>query len=135
MTWVDITRRFARTDPKNKARLDIMGLIAYLACDEEAKDKLRAEEAEKSIKLRGDETDPDRTALIDKSISTIAHETPSQKIQREANLLSEIHQCCRNNDETTESYANRLEAKVANYIHQRNARYATDDRQWVLLLL
>lgn len=85
--WEEIIRSLAKDDVKAKDWLDMMGLIIYLACDDEAKAKLRAEAMEKRLQLKGDDTDPDRATLVQKIISTIAQETPSEKIQREMKLV------------------------------------------------
>lgn len=53
----------------------MIALIVYLGCDDEAKAKLRAEETEDHLQLKGNTGDPDRTQLIHKIIETIAHET------------------------------------------------------------
>jgi len=65
-TWADIIRSFARVDPKTNAKLEPMGLLIYLACDDEAKAKLRAEETEHHLNLKGMEGDADRFKLIEK---------------------------------------------------------------------
>lgn len=135
MTWAEIVRSFAQADPKAKARLDMMGLIIYLACDDEAKAKLRAEETENRLILKGSSDDPNRVALIEKLLTAIAYETPSERIQREVAMLTDIHGCKRDEYEDTESYANKFEALVAKYVHQKNRRSPSDDQQWALLLL
>lgn len=134
-TWKEIVRSLTKADAKAPARLDMMGIIVYLACDDESKAKLRTIDTEKRLLLIGEDTDPVRTELICSIISTIAQETPSEKIQREMNFLNDIHQCKRGANETTESYANKFEAKVAKYVHQKNVRNTTDDQQRALQLL
>lgn len=134
-TWAEIIRGFAEADPKAKARLDMMGLIIYLACDDEAKAKLRAEETEKRMNLKGDVSDPNRSKLLEKILETIAHETASERIQREVALLNDIHQCKREKNEDPGMYANKFEARIAKYVHQKNTRSPSDDQQWALLLL
>lgn len=65
----------------------------------------------------------------------IAHETSSEKIQRELSIINKIHLCRLKRNEPTESYANKLEAKVAKYVLPKNERLTTDEQQWALLLL
>lgn len=94
---------------------------------------MRAEETEKRLLLKGCTTDPDQTQLIAKVMNTIAHETPSEKIQREVNILNDIHQCKSGSNETTESYANKLE--VEKYVHHTNKITTTDDQKSAMLLI
>lgn len=63
-----------------------------MECDDEAKSKLMAEEREDRIMLRGNDDDPQIFRLIQEFIRAIAHETPSEKIQREVTVISKIHQ-------------------------------------------
>lgn len=134
-TWADIIRSFAKAHPKAKARLETMGLILYLACDDEAKPKIRAKEAQKLLYLKGDKSDRLRSDLILRLVETISYETPHEKVQMEVNLLNNIHQCKRCVSDQTEAYANRFQRKVAQYVHQRNGSTSDDDQKWVLLLI
>lgn len=78
--------------------------------------------------------EPDRTKLLHKVIETIAHETTSERIQREVGLLSDVLQCKPEKNEDPETYANKFGASIAKYIHQKNNRDPSDDHQWALLL-
>lgn len=91
VTWADITRGFAQVDPKTHALLETMRSIIYRACDEAAKSKVRAEETENRLRIKGSEDDPRRTKLIEKILHTIAHESPSEKGQREVRFRNEMH--------------------------------------------
>lgn len=51
-TWANIMRSFARADSKGKTRVGMVGILVYLAYDEEANEKIRAEETEKMLNLR-----------------------------------------------------------------------------------
>lgn len=133
--WTDIIRSFAKFDHKSQGRLDMIGLIVYMSCDAEAKAKLRAAETEGLLKLKGDANDPDRKKLITQILNTIAAESASEKIQREVSLLNDIHQCTRQTNETPETYANRFDAKVATYVHQKSDKNSSSDQQWALLLI
>lgn len=44
-------------DSKDKGKLEIIGLIIYLACGKTAKDLLRQEEARRELNLKGMEND------------------------------------------------------------------------------
>lgn len=57
-TGADIIRSFAKAYYKAAARLDIMGLIIYLACDDETKAKNRAEVSENRLSLKTTTEDP-----------------------------------------------------------------------------
>lgn len=50
-------------------------------------------------------------------------------------MLSDIHSCKRDAHEDSETYANKFEARVSKYGHQKNTRSPLDDQQWALLLL
>lgn len=134
-TWADLTRSFTAFEKKAKAKLESLGLIVYLSCDDGAKSKLRAAETEGKLKLSGMDNDADRKALIEAIINTIARETPNEKIQREVTLLTDIHKCRRSPKETAEAYACRFESNVAKYVHQKSVRSARDDQQWALLMI
>lgn len=110
----------------------MVGTLVYLACDEEAKTKLRAEETEKRLNLKGGSEDDDRDKMIDGIIVAIAHETSSERM-REVNLVSEIHSCHFGANEATAVYANRFEVIVAKYIHQKNVGRDEYDQQWALV--
>lgn len=71
----------------------MMGLIVYLACDDEIKAKLLGEETEKRLNLKGDSDDLERVDIIKKIVTTISHEYSSERIQRETKFLNYIHQC------------------------------------------
>lgn len=115
--WTDIIQSFGKADAKYKARLEIMGLIVYLPCDHEAKAKLRAEETEERLTLKGNVGDPECPELFSEITETLAQERSSEKIHRDVNLLNEIQQCRCIVQETKESYANKFEAKVPKYVH------------------
>lgn len=57
----DIVRSFAKLDRQSQARLGMMGLEIYMACKQEEKAKLRAENTEGRLNLKGRDDDP--TAL------------------------------------------------------------------------
>lgn len=134
-TWADIIRSFAKFDRKSEARLDMVGLIIYMSCDTDSKAKLRAAETEGVLNLKGQTNDPERIQLISRILDVIAAESASEKIQREVTLLNEIHQCRRQKNETPDTFANRFDGKVAEYVHQSNDKYSSNDQQWALLML
>lgn len=85
--------------------------------------------------LKGDADDPDRTKLLKKIFYTIAHEKASERIQREVGLLNDTHQCEHENSDDPGTYANKFEARIWKYVHQKNTRIPSYDNQWALLLL
>lgn len=56
-----------------------MALIIYLACDDEAKEKLGAEESEGSLTLKGTDRNTQRYQFIPEIIKKISYETPTEK--------------------------------------------------------
>lgn len=120
---------------KEKAKLDIIGLLIYRACEKTAKDMLQKEERRGNVTLKGSKDDLDRSILVMTIIETVAKDSDTEKINREAKMLGKIKQCVRNKSETTEAFANRFDGGVARYItHTVN----TDDRngkQWAVLLI
>lgn len=52
-TWVSIARISALLYSKAKAKLYIIGLLIYQACDKTAKDMLRKEETRGNLNLKG----------------------------------------------------------------------------------
>lgn len=134
-TWAEITRGLAKTDKKMNAVLETIGLIIYMTCNNEAKAKLRAEETEKRLNLRGDEDGPQRFRLIEQIINAIAYEPATENIQREVNMLNDIQQCGRENKEPMEVYTNKFDANLSRYIDQKKTRTPTEDQKWELLLL
>lgn len=79
--------------------------------------------------------DIDRKILVEKILQTIAHDTAAERIYCGVIFLMAIHQCQKKSQETTEAYANRFEASVARYVHQKNNHIAQEDQRWALLLL
>lgn len=74
-TWVDIMRSFVKVYSKSAVKLDTIVLIIYLADDDEAKAKLRAEESENCLSLKGTINYRQRTKFVGHFIKTIDHET------------------------------------------------------------
>lgn len=91
--WAEVISGFPKEDPKENDRLSMMGHIVFRTCDYKYKAKLRSDETEGRMNLKGMIDDPDRTTLLQKIIENNAHETASERIQREVRLLSDIHQC------------------------------------------
>lgn len=56
-----------------------MGLIVYIAYEEEAKAKVHVEETENRLLLRGKDEEPQRLNLIRQHTEAIAHETEFEK--------------------------------------------------------
>lgn len=71
--------------------LETIGLITYMACEDETNAKLRAQKTEKRIVLKVKEDDPQLINLICRIIVIIAHESPTEIILRDVMLLSDIH--------------------------------------------
>lgn len=94
--------------------MEIMGIIIIKDCDDTGKAKVGNDEAEERLQLNHDFTDPDRTQLIKKIIEIIAHETFSEKIMREVNIVNYIYEWRRGASEAKESYVKTIEANVAN---------------------
>lgn len=55
-----------------------MGLRIYIACDEEEKAEVHAEETENRTILKGSGDDPQRIELVKQIIMGTVHETPSE---------------------------------------------------------
>lgn len=105
-TWAEIVRSFAKSDLKEQAKLEMMVIIVYISCYEEAKSKFRAAEREETITRRVIEGDEDRSILIKMIITTFAHDTPAESVQRKVYLLLLMHQFKRAKNESMKAYIN-----------------------------
>lgn len=63
-------------------------MIVYMECDKEANGRLRAEETEDRIYVKGNAEDPQQHKLIQGTLREITHETPSLKVHREITILN-----------------------------------------------
>lgn len=90
-TRVEIKSMNAIIDPKEKGRLEIIGLLICLACDSTARYLLRLEEALGKLDLKVMENEIYRTKLVEKIVSNIAEDSPAEMINREVEMLGDIH--------------------------------------------
>lgn len=58
--WVTMLRLLSIADPKAQGRLRSVGLMLYLAADDEAKETIKQAETEGTLILEGSEKDQDR---------------------------------------------------------------------------
>lgn len=58
-------------------------------------------ETEKKFCLNGMDNDRDRTKLIEEIISNITHETPSEHVQREVEMINYVERLRRTSHEST----------------------------------
>lgn len=133
--WSTMLRLMSMTDPKAQARLSSVGLILYLAADDDAKETIKQAETEGSIVLEGSEGDQDRAGLIRSIVDLIATDSPTEKIHREVEMLSAIQTCKRRPSESPDVFANRYKCCVARYINQSSVTHPGDDQQWAVMLL
>lgn len=63
-----------------------MGLVLYLACDDEDKAALRAEDAEKRFVLKGTDEGPQRFQLMEQIIRKITHDMPLEKYNEKSQI-------------------------------------------------
>lgn len=133
-TLDEITRSYAELHNLEKARLEMLGLIVYLACDDRAKARLRAEETEKRMTFKGNVTGADGQLFVDQGISFMGHCTLSESSWREIKLFGNSHQCKRDPKKMAEAYEKRFEACVARYVHKKMVDSVHDDQQKVLIL-
>lgn len=106
-------------DAKAKQKPNSVGLIVYLGSEDEAKAKIRDEETENLLTIRGSEDDPERFALVRQIFQTITHETSIEKKQREIEMINDINQCQGSMNVHMITYVNKREAKLARYMHQK----------------
>lgn len=89
-----------------------------MACVEEEKLNLRSEGTENGLDLKGSEQDPLRNKPLETFINTQHKRIPIKKVQREERILNQIRQWRRLNNETLKVIANKIDARVATYMHQ-----------------
>lgn len=133
--WTTMLRVMAASDPKANARLRSVGLMLYLAADDDAKETIKQAETEGQFVLKGSDEDPDRTELVEALLTLIATETPTEKVQREVEMLNEIQTCKRRPSETADVFANRYKACIARYVNQTTVSSPGSDKQWAVMLL
>lgn len=109
--------------------------MLYLAADDDAKEALKQAETEGTLSLEGSEDDENRTELVAKIMSILATESPTEKIQREVELVSDIQSCKRKPSESPDVFATRYKTCVARYVNQSTAANRGDDQQWAVMLL
>lgn len=133
--WTAMLRLRATTDYRAEALLRSVGLMLYLAADDDAQETIKQAETEGRIVLEGSDDDADRSALVASIISLIATDSPTEKIQREVDLLSSIQTCKRKPTEAADIFANRFKASIARYVNQSTNSHQGEDQQWAVMLL
>jgi len=90
----------------------LINKFALLACDYGAQDRLSEAHTAGELNLEGDDNDPTREILIEKIIAILVSDTPTERSNREVDMLSAIRTCERQNDETTANFAGRFISTV-----------------------
>lgn len=118
-----------------KEFLHTAGFLIFAACDGLAQGMIR--QAERSGRLfmeKIDYTERYKT-MVEKVISFIEKDTPTEFVFREVDMLTEIHSCVKKPHETTAKFANRFNETVARYAVHSGELDAGMDRQLAVLML
>lgn len=107
----------------------------YLAHDDGAKWKLKTAETGEKRLLKGDDQDPSQCKLITSTISKLVHDTATQKIKREFNMLNEINNCKRGINMSIECYNNFLKANLSKYVYHKNMESSTHGHQLAVIVM
>lgn len=91
-------------------------ICIYLARNDNSKSIIRKAETRREMKSKGTDDDSNSVQLVEKLLSSIAKESPSDRIHREVELTRAIHRFRRKTNETMEAYPNRLEVSIAEYV-------------------
>lgn len=109
-------RLIEKYDQKEQARLAGVGFMLYLTADDDAKEALKKAETGGTLSLEGSEDDEDRTELVHAIMSLLATKSPTEKIQREVEMLSDIQTCKRKPSETTDVFVTCYKKCIARYV-------------------
>lgn len=67
-------------------------MLVYITFEDETKDKVRDEETENRLTIKGKADDPKRHEFIMEIFRKLACETLSEKVQRKVSIINEILQ-------------------------------------------
>ena len=133
--WVRMIRKFGDSDNKYKAVIHGIGHIIYIACDDNSQELLARAEKSGSVNLEGRDGDGTIQRMVEKIINVISKDTPSERVRREAELLSNIQTCVRNESETPEQFANRFNAAVARFSNQTGTPSRKESNHFAVVLI
>lgn len=116
--WIEMMESYS-TNEKMKHELSNARFKIYRSCDEQTRDILDEARSSGELKLKGDnETDPLRTALVEKILSLIAAELIPENTSRKVAILNDINYCIRQDGETPDQFANWFKSLTAKYAVQ-----------------
>ena len=133
--WMRMLTQFAKVDSKSKAILEGAGHLIYLSCDTLSQELLNQAEKSGELVLDGQQDDVSRNKMVEKILNTIAKDTPTEKVKREVDLLTEIQSCQRTSDESPSTFAVRFSSAVAAYANQTVELNENTSRQFAVLML
>jgi len=116
--WIKMMNQFAIVDTRARAIVQGGGYVIYRYCDRTAQELITKAITTGSVKLEGENTDPEREQLVEHIISTIAKDSPTERVRREVDMLTDIQNCQRTSTEQTLTFATRFNSVVAQYINQ-----------------
>ena len=128
-------RKFGESDNKYKPLLYCIGHIIYMGCDENAQEVLARAEKSGAVNLEGRDDDITQQGIVQEIINIIAKDTPSERVRREVELLSNIQTCVRSELQTPEQFANRFNAAVARFSNQTDTLTSRESKLFAVLLI
>lgn len=121
---------------KRKGSLLNTGFSVYRRCNEQARDIIGQAVADGTNDLKGYSVkDPKRTKLIEQIINLIAKDIVYERNGRKVEILSAIHSCERNEEETSSDFLSRFKSLISRYAVQISTIDEEKSSQFALLLV
>lgn len=92
-------------------------------------------EAFGTLRLDNEAKDPSRSSLVETVIDIIAKDLPTEIVQREVDLLRNIHLCTQKHDVAPATFANGVSSMVARYSVRIRELDGFNDRQFAVLII
>lgn len=109
--------------------------MLYLACDDIAQNLLSQAERAGKISLMGSGDATDAKRVIEGIISVIAQDSATERVNRELQLVTDIHKCTRNHEESPSVFDNRFNGAVARYVNHTSRMDNNTSRMFAIMLV
>ena len=118
-----------------KGVLKSAGNMELMSFDDIAQKLLTQAECTGRLNLCGGHDDPTSEKVINGSLQVIARDTTAERVNRELQLLSEVHDCVRIDGEAACDFATRFNGSVARYVNHTNILDGNTSRQFAAMLI
>lgn len=133
--WIQMMNSFAQADSKYRAHVQGAGHLIFMMCDMTSKEILKQAETDGKLTLKGNESDPTRTALVESIVEVLATESPTEAVRHEVDILSDIVACVRRKDEAPREFATRFRGVIARYVNATKMLSPPVSRQFAVMML